>query len=212
MKAKDSEGGMVDPRVAPTHWRPVALILRATPREEAVRINLGKRLIITKPPSDFLARVDERRRRGVSAALAVLERPPDVQRKQEPRREGRGSCEAVLRATSNPSTSVPPHCRSWHAFVTWATGCGYVGPDHLTELVLRELEEEANMSRRQKYHWKFKVLVPGDRNRLWARFETHDDAVEMVAKLKRRGFEAWVVGPDTATAPVQPVQLELKFD
>ena len=57
----------------------------------------------------------------------------------------------------------------------------------------------------------FDVIIKSDRNRLWSRYKTQDEAVAAVAMLRRKGFDAWLANPDL-DGPPKPVQLELQFD
>ena len=59
----------------------------------------------------------------------------------------------------------------------------------------------------------FDVIVRGDRNRLWASYPTHEQAAEVVVKLRRQGFDAWLVTvtDQVPPRPHVPVQLELQF-
>jgi hypothetical protein len=61
----------------------------------------------------------------------------------------------------------------------------------------------------------FDVIVRGDRNRLWSRYRTQEQAAVAIAKLKRQGFDAWMAplaDLDSSPRDRPPVQLELQFD
>jgi len=60
----------------------------------------------------------------------------------------------------------------------------------------------------------FNVIVRGDRNRMWSRYPTQEQAAVVVAKLKRQGFDSWMA-PLVDSDPLRsriPLQLELQFD